>query len=112
MTSGRCGHATEQRRGRRRLEFDPPTLKYSPLIPAKAGIQSLLPLGLAFTRTSGNYSIAVDQTLAHRERRIVRPAERHARRHGLHRLEIGLALALVVARIDERHRPFDQLHDR
>src|SRR6516162_6332600 len=34
----------------------------------------------------------------HRERRIIRPAERHAGSNRLHRLEMDLALALVVTR--------------
>src|SRR5437764_5673674 len=39
------------------------------------------------------------------------PAERHAGSNRLHRLEMDLALALVVASIDERHRSFHKLHD-
>src|SRR2546430_2165762 len=48
---------------------------------------------------------------AYRERRIIRPAERHAGSDRLHRLEMDLALALVVAGVDERHRPLDDLHE-
>src|SRR6185295_2358111 len=43
---------------------------------------------------------------AHRERRLVRPAEGHARQHGASRLQVHLALALVVARVDELYRAF------
>src|SRR5215831_12960930 len=50
--------------------------------------------------------------LPRRERRMVRTAKRHAGSHGLYRLEIGLAVSLVVAGIDKRHRPLHQLHDR
>src|SRR5438045_4259902 len=52
-----------------------------------------------------------DRFSAHCERRIVRPAERHAAGDRLHWFEIGLAGALVVARIDKFYRPFDELHD-
>ena len=47
--------------------------------------------------------------LSHRERSLIRPAERHARQHRARRLQVHLALALVVARVDELHRPLDYL---
>src|SRR5438876_1174734 len=50
--------------------------------------------------------------LPNREGGTVRSTKRHASRYGLHRLEIRAAIAAVVAGIDERHRAFDQLHDR
>src|SRR3954469_9883196 len=48
----------------------------------------------------------------HSERRLIRPAERHAVDHGLHRLEQQLALALVVAGVEERGLGFHEVHDR
>ena len=50
--------------------------------------------------------------LPHRERRLIGPAERHAIDHGLHRFQLHLALALVVAGVDERDGPFHHVHDR
>src|SRR5262249_34395239 len=42
---------------------------------------------------------------------MIRAAEWYARGNCLHWLEVDLSLALVVARVDERHRPFDEFHD-
>src|SRR3954452_1900608 len=50
--------------------------------------------------------------LPHRERRLVGPAERNAIDDGLHRLQQHLAVALVVAGIEEGHRPLDQIQYR
>src|SRR6266851_9076779 len=50
--------------------------------------------------------------LSHRKGRLIGPPERHAIDHGLHRLQRDLAVALVVAGVDEGHRAFDQFHDR
>src|SRR5690349_6162586 len=60
---------------------------------------------------SPGHDDAVRAESPHRERRVVRPAKRHAGRDRLHGLEKSVALAAVVARVDERHRPFHQLHD-
>src|SRR6266849_4863153 len=54
---------------------------------------------------------ATQTLLPHRERQPIGPSERYAGRDGLHRLEMGFAVARVVARIDESHRPFHQFHD-
>src|SRR5262245_32291102 len=48
----------------------------------------------------------------HCEGGIVRPPKWHACGYRLRRLQIRLSITLVIARVDERHRPFDQFHDR
>src|SRR5262249_36176491 len=55
-------------------------------------------------------SAATDHVLPHCKRRMVWPAKRYTCSDGLHWLEIRLPLALIVACVDERHRPFHQLH--
>src|ERR1041384_3925271 len=63
-------------------------------------------------RSGRAFGPSVTSPSPYRKWRVVRSPERYARDDRLCRLEIGLAVALVVARVDERDRPFDEIQDR
>src|ERR1700744_4642455 len=50
-------------------------------------------------------------SLPHGKRRLIGPTERHAVDDGLYRLQLDLAVALVVAGIDEGDGCFHHIHD-
>src|SRR2546429_358040 len=50
--------------------------------------------------------------LSHGERRLVGAPERHAGEHRLHRFDVALARAFVVARVDELDRTLHDLDHR